>query len=340
MSMATNKSKQDLIEEPFGDHHRRPHVVLLGAGASLAAFPDGDASGKPLPLMDNLVETLGLQSLLKSAGLEYEDQPNFEIIYSKLASEPSNAHLLCEIERRIEAYFTGLSLPSHATMYDRLLLSLRPTDAVFTFNWDPFLFDAYERNRQAVSLPEIFFLHGNVRIGACLNHDQWGARGECCPKCGNRLTNVPLLYPIEKKNYSSDPYIRRSWEAAKTLLAKAFALTIFGYGAPGSDKDAVELLRLAWLERSDRTLEHVEIIDILDSSTLEGRWLPFNRSRHHRASNTFQQSRLSRWPRRSCESIWYPMRYGLPCEDFPLPLGNNLIELQNIAADIAQHETE
>jgi len=338
--MGTIKTKQNLIEEPFDDHRRRPHVVLLGAGASLAAFPEGDANGQLLPLMDNLVETLELQSLLKSVGLEYRDQPNFEIIYSKLASESSSADLLCEIERKIEAYFTALSLPSHATTYDRLLLSMRPSDAVFTFNWDPFLFDAYQRNREAVSLPEIFFLHGNVRIGACLSHDRWGARSECCPECGDRMPNVPLLYPITKKNYSSDPYIQRSWEAAKTLFAEAFALTIFGYGAPSSDKDAVELLRLAWLKRSDRILEHVEIIDILDSTTLYNRWLPFNQSKHYRANNAFQQSRLSRWPRRSCESIWYPMRYGFPCEDFPLPPGNNLIELQNVAADIAQHEAE
>jgi len=338
--MGTIKTKQHLIEEPFDDHRRRPHVVLLGAGASLAAFPEGDANGQLLPLMDNLVETLELQSLLKSAGLEYGDQPNFETIYSRLASESSNAHLLREIEQRIEAYFTALSLPSHATMYDRLLLSMRPSDAVFTFNWDPFLFDAYQRNREAVSLPEIFFLHGNVRIGACLNHDQWGARSERCPECSNRLTSVPLLYPIAKKNYSSEPYIKRSWEAAKALFAEAFTMTIFGYGAPSSDKGAVELLRLAWLERSDRTLEHVEIIDRLDSTTLYDRWLLFNPSKKYRAKTTFQQSRLARWPRRSCESIWYPMRYGLPCEDFPLPPENNLIELQKVAADIAQYEAE
>jgi hypothetical protein len=36
----------------------RAHVVILGAGASLAAFPDGDKYGIKLPLMNNLVETL------------------------------------------------------------------------------------------------------------------------------------------------------------------------------------------------------------------------------------------------------------------------------------------
>jgi hypothetical protein len=32
----------------------RPHVVILGAGASVAAFPGGDRYGRLLPVMDNL----------------------------------------------------------------------------------------------------------------------------------------------------------------------------------------------------------------------------------------------------------------------------------------------
>jgi hypothetical protein len=32
-----------------------------------------------------------------------------------------------------------LELPDHPTVYDHLLLSLRKKDAIFTFNWDPFL---------------------------------------------------------------------------------------------------------------------------------------------------------------------------------------------------------
>jgi hypothetical protein len=59
----------------------------------------------------------------------------------------------------------SLQLPSTATHYDRILLSLRKKDAIFTFNWDPFLFDAYVRNmNMGISLPAIFFLHGNVRM--------------------------------------------------------------------------------------------------------------------------------------------------------------------------------
>jgi hypothetical protein len=59
---------------------------------------------------------------------------------------------------------------------------------------------------------------------------------------------------------------------------------------------------------------------------------------HYRAVTTFEQSRISRWPRRSCESLLYPMRQGVPCEDFPLPSTNDLAALQAYASTIALHE--
>ena len=242
------------------------------------------------------------------------------------------------IERCIDDYFGALSLPRHATIYDRLLVSLRPKDAIFTFNWDPFLFEAYQRNRNVVPLPEIFFLHGNVRIGACLEHDKWGARKERCPECRQPLAKVPLLYPIEQKDYSTDPYIRRSWQAAQSLFKDAFTLTIFGYGAPASDRDAVALLQSAWTGRSDRTFEHVEIIDIADDSCLYDRWSPFAPTHHYSITRSFEQSRLARWPRRSCEALVYPMTQGMPCEDFPLPTVDNLAGLHAFAIELAHYE--
>lgn len=329
------KARQELIEDPSD---LRPHIVLLGAGASRAAFPSGDAAGRLLPLMDDLVNIVGLQPILEKIGLEGAQEKNFELIYGQLTSEPTYAHKVKEIERCIDSYFSALSLPPQATLYDRLLVSLRPKDAVFTFNWDPFLFDSYQRNRSAVSPPEIFFLHGNVRIGACLNHDKWGARKDRCPQCLQQFADVPLLYPIGQKDYSSDLYVQRSWHAAKILFRDAFTLTIFGYGAPSSDKDAMELLLSAWTGRSDRTFEHIEIIDIADQSFLYDHWSPFSPTHHYLPTKTFERSRLARWPRRSCESLMYPMTQGVPCEKFPLPTTDSLAALQAFAAEIARHE--
>ena len=334
-SPAMIKTRQELIEGPSD---LRPHIVLLGAGASRAAFPNGDAAGRSLPLMDDLINTVGLQPILEKTGLEDAQEKNFELIYGQLTSEPTYAHKVKEIERCIDSYFSALSLPNEATLYDRLLVSLRPKDAIFTFNWDPFLFDAYQRNRSAVSLPEIFFLHGNVRIGACLDHDKWGARKDRCPQCLQQFSDIPLLYPIGQKDYSANPYIQRNWHSAKILFRDAFTLTIFGYRAPSSDKDAVEVLRSAWTGRSDRRFEHVEIIDIVDQSFLYDHWSPFAPSHHYLFTETFEQSRLARWPRRSCEALMYPMAEGVPCEDFPLLVTDSLVALQAFAKEISCHE--
>jgi hypothetical protein len=42
-----------------------PHVYILGAGASVAAFPNGERNGKKLPLMSNFVEVVGLKHVLE-----------------------------------------------------------------------------------------------------------------------------------------------------------------------------------------------------------------------------------------------------------------------------------
>ena len=129
-----------------------PHVVLLGAGASRAAFLNGDRAGRPLPLMGDLVEVLDLRSVFERVGPKKD--ANFESIYSKLAEDPRYEKIRVEVEQRVADYFSSLELPDEATIYDKLLLSLRRQDAVFTFNWDPFLFDAYLRNANVVDLPE------------------------------------------------------------------------------------------------------------------------------------------------------------------------------------------
>lgn len=326
---------QQLLENPLNTYR---HVVLLGAGASRAAFPDGDASGRRLPLMPDLMNVINLLPLFEKAGIEIGEGRNFEDIYSRHFGNPEYADTMEEVQRRIEDYFSSLSLPNRATMYDRLLVSLRPTDAVFTFNWDPFLFDAFQRNRDAVPLPEVFFLHGSVRIGACRDHDRWGARGVRCPDCRQLFSDVPLCYPIPQKDYS-EPYIHRSMEAAKTMFSNAFTITIYGYGAPSSDLFAVDLLRRAWYKDHPRALEHIEIIDTaLPSSILEDRWSPFTPTLHYQIRKTFEESRIARWPRRTCESWLPPMTEGIPCEEFPITNTDNLIELQAHVASIASYE--
>ena len=42
----------------------RPHVVILGAGASCAAIPSGDKNGKRISAMNGFIDSLGLSEVL------------------------------------------------------------------------------------------------------------------------------------------------------------------------------------------------------------------------------------------------------------------------------------
>ena len=228
---------------------------------------------------------------------------NFEDIYSSLKAELAHQEEVAQLENVVEKYFESLELPDRVTLYDRLLLSLRGTDAIFSFNWDPFLFDAYERNRSVVPLPEIFFLHGNVRIGQCPEHPgPWGRIGQLCQECSRPFEKVPLLYPVQQKGYSDHPYIKHSWNAARFRFKRAFVITVFGYGAPESDRDAVDLLKTAWMEGGDRKIEHIEILDTADPSLLYERWKQFSPTFHLEFRQYFNESWIAGWPRRSRES--------------------------------------
>ena len=114
----------------------RPHVVILGAGASRAALPQGDGRGRPLPLLTDLVDVLSLRPLLTRHGLSAEAQ-DFEPLYSSLVEGGQYTDLLAELDGRVRDYFSSLELPASPTLYDHLVLSLRPKDVIATFNWDP-----------------------------------------------------------------------------------------------------------------------------------------------------------------------------------------------------------
>ncbi len=329
--------KKELIESPSDV---RPHVVILGAGASRAAFPNGDSLGRRLPLMNNeLVDDAGLKPIFDDFGENLYDGNDFESTYSKLASNPRYKVKLAEIENRIRSYFSSLQINSETTLYDYLLLSLRKKDAIFTFNWDPLLFDAYKRNAHISPLPGIYFLHGNVRIGMCPIHiGKWGERQLSCPVCAKPFSDIPLLYPVENKNYSNHPYIRGNWEEAKCLFREAHMLTIFGYGAPVSDADAVELLRQAWMERSSREFEYIEIINVENYSKLYESWKLFTPTHHLKIIQHLKDSWITMYPRRSVEAFQKFSYSGEPCENFPLAETNSLPRLQKAIMDIAEWE--
>ena len=117
--------------------------------------------------MNNLVEVLGIESVIAKHGLEYAGG-NFEVTYDALVHSGQYPCLVKEIDEAVEAYFSKMQLPDEATLYDYLVLSLRNKDIIATFNWDPFLAQAFQRNMNVIGhdqMPRMAYLHGNVAIG-------------------------------------------------------------------------------------------------------------------------------------------------------------------------------
>jgi len=279
-----------------------PHVVLLGAGASVASFPNGDANGKKLPIMNNFVETLGLSRILDKTGIPYENS-NIEEIYADLTLDKKYRSPAKRIERIIYEYFSEMKIPDEPTLYDYLILSLREKDLIATFNWDPLLLQAYKRHIHIGRLPKLAFLHGNVGIGICHGDRVIGHVYTLCNKCRKPLSPVRLLYPIRQKNYSSDPVIEGEWKKLEIALKKAYFLTIFGYGAPVSDIDAINLILGIWKNNPTLELAQINIIDIKPKEELENTWSKFVVRQHFSIWNGFFDSYQARYPRRSCDAF-------------------------------------
>jgi hypothetical protein len=243
-----------------------------------------------------------------------------------LYEKDPRAPFLKKIEEIIYTYFDSLKLPKLPTIYDHLLISLRPKDIVATFNWDPFLFDAWNRNKDKVPLPTILHLHGNVRVTHCPDHPVYGERGMYCPECNRDLIPSRLLYPIRNKNYANDLFIKTEWEILKKGLHQAKTLTIFGYGAPTTDKEAVDVMKNEW-DKDNRLIERTEIIDIKDKEVLWKQWEPFIIRTYLDCPANFYQSRIAKSPRRTCEALLDQTFYGLWVEENPFPSDANFDEL-------------
>lgn len=279
-----------------------PHAVLLGAGASAASFPNGDANRKKLPVMNNFIETLGLSKILDKEGIPRENS-NVEEIYADLISDKKCESLNKRVEGIIHKYFSEMEIPDEPTLYDYLILSLRDKDLIATFNWDPLLLQAYKRHIHIKRLPKLAFLHDNVGIGICHSDRVMGYIGTFCNKCKKPLSPVRLLYPIKQKNYSSDPVIEDQWKLLKNTLKIAYFLTIFGYGAPVSDIDAINLMLAIWKNNPTLELAQIDIIDIKPKEQLEKTWSKFIVRQHFGICNDFLNSYQARYPRRSCDAL-------------------------------------
>lgn len=285
----------------------RPHVVLLGAGASCAAIPNGDENGKKISAMNGFIEKLGLSDILSSVTIKTKSD-NLEDIYMEL-DERSAVEKDCmqakeELETRIRNYMNGFIIPKNPTVYDFLIMSLTNKDLIATFNWDPLLVQSYERLKVFTNnLPRLAFLHGNVAVGYCQKDDKFVDLKEK-EKFGKTVLPMKLLYPTGKKDYNSDIAIAKSWREFKTDLQSAYMFTIFGYSAPKSDVEALKMMKKAWGRVEDRNLEEIEIIDIRSEDDIINSWSDFIHTHHYSCHNSFFDSSLAKFPRRTCEATF------------------------------------
>ena len=282
----------------------RPHVVILGAGASVAAIPNGDANGKKISVMNDFFQKTNTEYLLDGIALKTKSR-NLEDIYSEIYERPELKDTCLKLEKAIYDYFSDLQIPEEPTIYDFLILSLRSKDLIATFDWDPLLQQAYQRcGRGTRDLPRIAFLHGNVAIGVCLADKTFGSVKHFCPVCRTPLKPLQLLYPIKNKDYISDSFINNEWKVLQHNISAAFIFTIFGYGAPASDVEAIRLLKNAWGDTEKRQFEQTEIIDIKQEDELVSSWNPFIHSHHYEIHNSFFDSTIASFPRRTCECLF------------------------------------
>jgi hypothetical protein len=314
-----------------------PHLVILGAGASLAACPHGDAYGNKLPVMTNLIETTGISALLNGEPPKID---NFEAFYSDLVTSGNNEELISELEETLRTYFAGLQIPDQPTVYDYLLLSLREKDVIATFNWDPLLAQAHERNINVKRLPTILYLHGTVGIGLCREHQMKGFVWQDCVECNKRLTPPRLLFPVKEKDYSNDKFIANQWSELQECLEHAYWITIFGYSAPVTDADARRLMLDVWNKNTVRDFAQLEVIDIKARAELKKTWRDFIVRENFGSYNSAFETYMFTHPRRTCDAFAGATMQGRPWKDNPIPQFQTLKQIQEWISPLLVEEEE
>lgn len=190
-------------------------------------------------------------------------------------------------------------------------------------------------------LPRLAFLHGNVAVGVCRDHRIVGFKGNVCSVCRKPLESVPLLYPITRKDYAKDHFIEGEWKALTEYLKFAFMITIFGYRAPATDTEAIELMSTAWGTPDQRNLEQTEIIGRpgSDEDALQETWDRFIHTHHYQVHTSFYDSWIAKHPRRSGEAYCYQYMDAKFISDNPLPQGLDFSRLSNWFRPLLEAET-
>lgn len=179
------------------------HLVILGAGSTIATIPKGDKNGEFSYTLDNLLNDKCFASFVeKVQALDYQTD-DVEALCNQLYKE--GKPLYDEFESLVRKKYASLELPEEFTILDRLVLSLTPNDAIVSFNWDDLVIQAYQRMSEYVPeemLPILAFPHGNAQ--AVYNNKHYTSKRIVT---GANWIDSPLNMPVDEIDYKSDVFI-------------------------------------------------------------------------------------------------------------------------------------
>ena len=92
-----------------------PHVIIVGAGASIAACRK-DKNGMEVLLLRNIHKILGLKPVLERYIFSEAEMEDFELLYSSIHNKTEFAALTNLLEESIREYFGCLVIPDEVTI--------------------------------------------------------------------------------------------------------------------------------------------------------------------------------------------------------------------------------
>jgi hypothetical protein len=123
---------------------------------------------------------------------------------------------------------------------------------------------------------------------------------------GNYMTPTKLLFPVTQKNYYDDEFTSKQWDMFKDFLSdkNVKRVTVFGYGAPETDVEAMKIMLDAWGGGKVRRMESFEIIDVRKEKEVIKPWKKFISEYDYDFTTDFFKSSITNNPRRTSESYF------------------------------------
>lgn len=231
------------------------HLVILGAGSTIATIPNGDKNGEFSYTLYNLLKDKCFTSFVKKVQTKDFQTDDVEALCNQLYKE--DKLLYDEFESLVRKKYASLELPNGFTILDRLVLSLTPNDAIVSFNWDDLVIQAYQRMSEYVPeemLPILAFPHGNAQ--AVYNNKHYTSKRIVT---STSWFDSPLNMPVDEIDYNSDVFINSQWHILDFFMRNAQMITFFGYRGPSSDEQ--DLKHLENLFPKNEICDKIEIID-------------------------------------------------------------------------------